>query len=695
MKNKTFLALFIAAAMTAEGCSNGNQVGAPDHGGSSANAESQMNQENNPNSGNQTDTENNQDAENNQDSGNQTDTKNNSDSEKLAAKSLSAMDLSQIFSDRDYETGYEESKSVKIQLNGDSASNSSQAVQVSGSTVTITKEGTYILSGNLDDGMVVIDTDQSEKVQLVLDNVSIHSETCAPIYIPQSDKVFLTLADGSKNTLSNGGTFTAMDENNIDAVIFSKEDLTLNGSGSLTVTSPAGHGIVSKDSLKITGGNYDVDCASHAISGKDDVCITGADFQIVSGKDGIRAENSDDASLGYIYIQSGNMQISAEGDGISASSSLLIEDGSFDITAGGGNENASAHHSESWGGFYGGDGQHRDGEGKRGGLPPNMDNDQKNMDEMPPGTSETIKMEEVPSGMVETLKMEEVPSNMGDAPQDMDEGSSGTAETSSDSSSMKGIKASASFEIQGGDFNIDSADDAFHSNASMAIHGGNFEIASGDDAFHADETLAVQDGTIHITKSYEGLEGEHVNLSGGDITLTASDDGLNAAGGTDSSGNTGGRDGMFGRGMSSSSGGSITISGGKLAITASGDGIDANGTLEITGGDITVSGPTQGDTATLDFDQSGTITGGTFIGTGASGGMAQTFSDSEQGVITADVGNQSAGTKIQLSDSDGNTIFTCTPDLDFAFVICSSPDIASGESYTLTVGSSSNEITAD
>ena len=553
-----------------------------------------------------------------------------------------AVSASGLFTDRDLDAGYDESKSAVIQLNGTSAACSSDAVKISGGNVTITDEGTYILSGTLDDGMIIVDAGKSDKTQLVLDGVTIHSQTCAPIYIRQADKVFLTLAPGSTNTLSNGGTFTAIDENNIDAVIFSKDDLTLNGSGILIVTSPAGHGIVSKDSLKITGGIYDINCASHGLAGKDDVCIVNADFTIVSGKDGIHSENDDD-TLGFIWLQSGTFDISAEGDGISAASYLQIEDGSFQITAGGGSVNATAPSSESWGSFMGG-GRH--GDGMMGG------------------------------GM------------MGGAP-----GQPSEAEDTADSTSMKGIKAGAALTINGGVFTIDTADDAVHSNDSMTVSGGTFEIASGDDGFHADVTLTVTGGTIRITGCYEGLEGQYVDISGGDITLTASDDGVNAAGGTDSSG-TGGRDGMFGGpGMSSSSNGSITISGGTLNITAYGDGIDANGSLEITGGDIIVSGPTQGDTSTLDYDTSAVISGGTFIGTGASG-MAQTFSSSEQGVIAVSTGEQSAGTQITLTDSAGNTLISYTPALSFAVVILSSPDLVQGETYVLTVGSLSGEFEA-
>jgi len=548
-------------------------------------------------------------------------------------------DTSELFSDRDYKTDYNESESAQILLSGNTASCSSNAVKISGSTVTITDEGTYILSGTLDNGMIIVDSDKTDKTQIILNGVTVHSQTCAPIYILQSDKVFISTAAGTVNTLSNGGSFTAIDENNIDSVIFSKEDLTLNGTGTLVVTSPAGHGIVSKDSLVITGGTYDINCASHALSGKDDVCIADGDFTIISGKDGIHAENADDAAAGFVHILNGSYHISAQGDGISASAYMQIEGGTFDITSGGGSSNASSESSESWGSFMGG-GKHQFGNPRdfRGDMPSKSD-------------------------------------------------------TSSDSSSLKGIKAAANLIINGGTFKIDSADDSVHSNTSVTVNGGVFEIASGDDAFHADETLSITSGVINISKSYEGLEGLHVLVSGGDITLAASDDGLNAAGGTDGSGMTGGRDGMFGHGMSASSNGSITISGGNLHVTASGDGLDANGTLDITGGYVTVCGPNRGDTATLDYDTRATISGGTFIGTGASG-MAQTFSESKQGVIAVRVSNQSANTEIKLTDSNGKSVLTYTPPLEFSVVILSSPDIIAGETYTLTVGSSSGSFTA-
>ena len=148
--------------------------------------------------------------------------------------------------------------SISIQLNGDSVSSSSNSVKISGTTVTITEAATYILSGTLNDGMIIVDAADNAKLQLVLNGVNINSETSAPLYILEGNEVCVTLAEDTENTLTNGGTFTPIDDNNIDAAIFSKQDLTLNGSGSLTVASPAGHGIVSKDDLVITGGTYTV-----------------------------------------------------------------------------------------------------------------------------------------------------------------------------------------------------------------------------------------------------------------------------------------------------------------------------------------------------------------------------------------------------------------------------------------------------
>lgn len=556
---------------------------------------------------------------------------------------------SDMFTERDNKTDYDDSKAVTIQLNGTTATASSDSVKISGSTVQITEEAIYVISGELTDGMIVVKAKDTAKLQIVLNGANITSKTSAALYILEADKVFVTLAEGTTNSLANGGSFVAIDDNNIDAALFSKQDLTLNGKGSLTVTSPAGHGIVCKDDLVVTDGTYTVKSSSHGLDANDSVRIANANFTIDAGKDAIHCENTEDTAKGFIYISSGSIKAEAEGDGIAASAYLQIEGGEIDLLVGGGAQNGDKASSGNYGGFMG---------GGPGGMRPG--------------------------------------------------GSQGSATTTTeDTVSMKGLKAANSLLISGGTFKIDSADDSIHSDVSVIINGGTFTLASGDDAIHAEDTLTITSGKIDVSESYEGLEALHIKINGGDIKLIANDDGLNAAGGTDQSGTEGGRDGMFGGGHGggrpggmggdpggmSSGNGSIVISGGNLYVKASGDGIDANGTLEITGGYTVVCGPTQGDTATLDYDRSATITGGTFIGTGALS-MAQSFSDSEQGVVAISVGNQSAGTKIVLKDKSGKTIIEHTPELNFAVVILSCPDITKEETYSITVGTQSGEFEA-
>ncbi len=251
---------------------------------------------------------------------------------KETAAVTTVVDTSEMFTNRDLDGSYDEEDSAHIELDGDSATADTNAVTISGSTVMITDEGTYILSGTLTDGMIIVNADDADKVQIVLDGVDITSSTSAAIYVLEADKVFVTLAADSENKLANGGEYVDIDENNIDAVIFSKSDLTLNGAGALTITAAAGHGIVSKDDLVLTGGTYTITAASHGLSGKDSVRIADGTYAITSGKDGIHAENADDESLGFLYIADGTFAIASEDDGIHANSAVTIAGGTLDIT---------------------------------------------------------------------------------------------------------------------------------------------------------------------------------------------------------------------------------------------------------------------------------------------------------------------------------------------------------------------------
>ncbi|MBQ3161281.1 MAG: carbohydrate-binding domain-containing protein [Oscillospiraceae bacterium] len=469
----------------------------------------------------------------------------------------------------------------------------------------ITSGGSYTFSGTKKDVMITVDAKNAD-VNIILDGVTINNSNGPAIYVRKADKVTITLADGTVNTLSDGSSYSLTDgDTTLDAVIFSKADLTINGSGILNLTGNYKHGVVSKDDLVISSGTFNITSADVGLNGKDCVKINDGDITINAGSDAIRSDNDEDTSKGYIYIYGGKTDITAANDGIQAETVINIENTNLSIVSGGG---------------------------------------------------------------------------------------SGKSLTSSEES-YKGLKAGSDIYISGGVFDINSQDDCIHSNGTITVSGGSYMLSSGDDGVHADTDLAISGGStsLTITKSYEGVEATNIIISDGDISITASDDGINAAGGNDSSSMDNGR---FGRGGFSSSTGTIVISGGDIYIKASGDGIDSNGTLDITGGNIVVSGPTKGDTSILDYDTIGKISGGTFIGTGSSS-MAQCFNSAEQGVIAVNTNNHGEGTVITLTDASGNVILTRTADQSFNYVILSSPDIAEGGTYTLTVGSETTEIVMD
>ena len=249
-----------------------------------------------------------------------------------AETSQGADETAEMFTDRDMRNEYNESECIVIEFDASSISCESEQAEITDSVITIKEGGNYILRGNLDDGMVIVEAGDDEKVQLILDNVSINCDTSAAIYVRQADKVFITTAEGSKNILTGGKSYEAIDDNNIDATIFSKSDLTLNGLGELAVTSESGHGIVSKDDLKITSGAITVTSADHGISGKDSVRIAGGSIDITCVEDGIHSENNDDPEKGFVYIQDGEITIEAGDDGIHAGLTLTIVEGSIDIT---------------------------------------------------------------------------------------------------------------------------------------------------------------------------------------------------------------------------------------------------------------------------------------------------------------------------------------------------------------------------
>lgn len=580
------------------------------------------------------------------------------DTEEIEVQSITGtFSSTDMFTERDLAGTYEESGAVYVTLSDDGITGETAGVAINGQTMTITAEGTYIFCGTLSEGQIVVDADNA-KVQIVFDNVDITCASSAAVYVKSAEKVFVTLAEGSQNTLRNTDEYVAIDDNNIDAVIFAKSDLTLNGTGSLTIVSAEGYGIVSKDDLKITGGIYDITAAGHALSGKDSVRIADGTFILTAEKDGIHAENADDEEKGYIYIADGDFTITSDGDGMDASNIVQIEDGTFDITAGGGAANSQKTHESDMPG---------------GGMSQNI--------ERPDGES-MPQMGEKPDG-----------ENM---PQDTTTDESGT--------STKGIKAGGGMYLNGGTYQIDSADDSIHSNANITIADGTYTLATGDDGVHADDALTVNGGTITVTESYEGLEGLTVTINDGTIDITARDDGINTAGGTDQSGF-----GTFGdhfKGMDSADDETeettdnemwMELNGGYIHILAGGDGVDSNGDLTINGGEIYIDGPSDNGNSAIDYGDrsSAYVNGGMLVAIGSSG-MAEGMSDSsKQEVLMVKLGEQMEAGDVVLTDSEGNVIVSYTALKSYDCVIISTAEVESGATYTLTTSGTTTEVTAE
>lgn len=243
----------------------------------------------------------------------------------------SVIEANLSFKNKDFYIDYSTEDTVKIDL---SAPKEADGVKVSGSTVTITEAGTYVLSGTLTDGQVIIDAGDEDDVRLVLENASITCATTAPIYAKNADKVIISLPENTESTVTD--TVTGTDGNDaLTAAIFAKCDLSVNGTGTLNVNANANDGITSEDKLKITGGVLNITSADDGLVGKDAVLIKNGTVHITASGNGIKSTKSE-ADKGYVYIGGGTMNITAEQDGIQAETSVLISAGEVNVTAGGG-----------------------------------------------------------------------------------------------------------------------------------------------------------------------------------------------------------------------------------------------------------------------------------------------------------------------------------------------------------------------
>ncbi|WP_373598977.1 carbohydrate-binding domain-containing protein [Paraclostridium bifermentans] len=533
-------------------------------------------------------------------------------------------------------TKSEEIKEVDTYIElGDSINIKGEGATVENNVVTITTEGTYSISGELKDGQIVVSAGEEDKVQIQLNNASLTCSNSAPVYIKSAKRVVLALNEGTQNTITDGKDYVLEDDTTDEpnAAIYSKDDLTIAGTGSLIVNANYNNGITSKDDLKIEGGQITVNAVGDGFRGKDSITILDGKITIDAKEDGIKSSNAEDADKGYVYIAGGTLNITSGQDGIQAENNIVISDGEINIVSGEGSENSS-NKSEGWG----------------------------NWGEMQPKGGE-----QAPGGKA------------------LDSNST-TFTEETDTTSAKGIKATSNITISGGKINIDSSDDSIHTNDSAVINGGTMNLASGDDGIHADSTIEIDGGDINITKSYEGIESQSITINDGNIHLVASDDGINAGGGNDGSA-TNGRPGE--NNFNSSSTCEIAINGGDTVIDSSGDGLDANGDMTITGGTTIVNGPENGGNGALDYDGTCDISGGILIAAGSVGMAQSPSSTSSQNTVNVALSSQSANTIIHIEDETGNDIITFAPSKQYQSVVVSSPELKTGSTYTVSYGGTS------
>lgn len=371
-----------------------------------------------------------------------------------------SMDFS--FTDNDLDASYDKSSAEKIDVS---------------ETQTITKGGTYILSGKLTDKAFSVEVSKEEKVRLVLNNVSINNSTGPALLIKSAKKVFLILEDNTENTLSDGNYYSLTEDgSSVDAAIFSKEKLTINGNGKLTVKGNYKHAIVSKDDIVVASGTLDITSKGAGIIGKDSVKFAEPDIKINAGSDAIRGDNADDATLGFVYIQNGTYDLVAKNDAIQSSSAIRISGGKINASAGSDIEyNAESEESQK-------------------GLKASGDIIIENGSIRVDSTDDSIN-----SATSVTI-------------------SGGTINLATGDDA---IHADSAIKISDGTINVAKSNEGFES-GEISVSGGKIDLSSTDDGINitnADSSFSISDGYIYIRAGGDGIDSNGaISMSGG-VTL--------------------------------------------------------------------------------------------------------------------------------------------------------------------------------
>lgn len=562
-------------------------------------------------------------------------TSNANDTTSEIGMSLKTVSLGDSFSQTE-DTSSNESQTtdiIDITLNNDTILCDSSNVSIDGSTLTITSGGSYSISGTLEDGQIVVDCSDSDKVNIILNGVDISCSSTSPIYVNNADKTIITLADSSDNTIMdsrNAKTDDDTDKDILGSAIYSKDDLTINGNGNLTVTGNYNNGIVCKNDLKLSGGNITVKALNNGIKGSDSVTIKNdVSIDISCDGDGIKTDydTTSNKDKGYIYIESGNITIKSIGDCLKADTYITIDNGTFDLTSNGGYTNGTSHNNDM------------------GGMTPPSDFNS-NQD---------------------------------------NQNSSDTSSDSETTLKSKNISADGDITINSGTFNLNASNDCIHSNANIIINDGTFTINAGSKGIHSDYDCTINGGNIEVQNSYEGIEGTNIYVNDGTINITSSDDGFNACDNTETA--TGSN------GFNVSSNAYLEFNGGYTYVNASGDGLDSNGDIKFNGGVVVVEGPTISADGPLDCGDDNNIIiidGGTLIAGGAIGMFEIPDSTSTQNTIYSVSTSAKAGDTIVLADENNNVISAIKTSKDMSGVIFSSKDIETRKTYHIYVNPTYN-----
>jgi hypothetical protein len=524
---------------------------------------------------------------------------------------------------------------IEIGLNGDSISADGDGVTVEGSRVTISAAGTYRLSGSLADGQIVVDTEDEEIVRLILNGVDIRSATSAPINVASAGKVLIVLADGTDNHVSDGATyvFEDPDEDEPNAAIFSKADLTIYGDGSLTVEGNYNDGIASKDGLIIAGGAITVDAADDGIRGKDYLIVRGGTLTVNALSDGLKSDNEEDTERGYILIEAGVLDVTAGGDAIQAATDALIADGTLNLSSGGGSggvidESASAK-----------------------------------------GIKATVNLN-VDGGTLTVDSADDALHSNGSMVIN--------AGTFVLASGDDGMHADSTLTVNGGEIQITESYEGIES-AVITINDGDIHIASRDDGLNV---AGGNDGSgMNPGPGRGGGPGQAIEPGQAGEAGQAMEPGQ--AGGMPGGG-------PFMDGFAASGDYYLYLNGGTVVIDADGDGIDSNGSIEMTDGVVIVNGPTGNMNGALDYMGSFNISGGFLVAAGSSGMAQAPGSGSSQYSILVNFDSaQPAGTLVRIQTVAGEDILTFAPSKQYQSIVLSSPELADGASYEVYVGGSS------